>query len=425
MAAHRPMTVAERYYTFLDHRWRTNVLISADLDICLDPALVREKWLAFRRHRVLARAVPTEDLTIADPGADIDQHGDAFASDESPSRSWDEAYDEEAAVEYGVGVPMRCRYLASPAEGRSRILFIGHHALLDGRIGLSEIQAFVRWIDGQVVPEQQELSLATPVRTDLPWQASARDRLELLRDLKARVAELGQPAPAEWPDADEDRRCRLRQIVIEPELAAQVVAAGRRHGSSAFSTVAAHWLDLVAEALCPGDPAPTIQLSAPADVSVPSDDPSRPSAMAVAVLAHPHRVDRADVWGVATDLLGTVRLARDRGEGDLFFQLTRVETAREIEEGSLLVGRALASSIPSVTVSNMGVIDPGSDPAWLRYVQGQLPSLPNQIVFVSTLSYRGRLVHTVSTDDRRVRPALIAAMMDSYGRRLEALADER
>jgi hypothetical protein len=419
------MTVAERYYTFLDHRWPTNVLISADLDICLDPALVREKWLAFRRRRVLARAMPTQELTLVDLGGDIDRHGDSFATDVRSSLQWDEAFDEEAAVRYGVGVPMRCRYLASPAEGRSRILFIGHHALLDGRDGLSELQAFLRWLDDQELPEQQELSLPTPARTDHPWQAGARERLELLRSLRARAVELGQPGPADWPDVDVPRRLRLRQLVVQPEHAARVVATGRRHGSSAFSTVAAHWLDVIAEALCPDDPAPTLQVAVPADVSVPSDHPGRPSAMSVAVLAHPHRVDRSDTWGVAADLLSTIRVALDRGEGDLFFHLTRVESARDIDEGSELVARALAGSPPCLTISNMGVVDPGSDPAWVRFIQGQLPSSPNQIVFVSTLAYRGQLVHTVSTDESRLPLELSEAMTQGYVNRLLALAAEQ
>ena len=393
--------------------------------ICFDPAEVRAKWLAFRRQRVLARAVPTEDLTLVDLGADVDQHGDLFSSTTLAVSQWDTVFDDEAAIDYGVGLPMRCRYLVSPEEGRSRIVFVGHHALIDGRIGLAEIQTFVRWLDGQDLPDQQELSLAPPARTDHPWQAGARERLELLRALRSRAAELGQPDPAAWPDADLARRCRLRQLVVEPDVAARLVATGRRHGSSAFSTVAAHWMDVVAEALCPDDPAPTLQLAAPADVSVPNEHAGRPPAMAIAVLAHPHRVDRADTWGVAADLIGTIRLALERGEGDLFFHLTRVDAARDIEEGSDLVGRALAGSPPSVTVSNMGIIDPGSDPAWVRNVQGQLASSPNQVVFVSTLTYRGRLIHTVSTDESRLAPATSEAMTQSYLDRLLALADEQ
>lgn len=425
MAAHRPMTVAERYYTFLDRRWRSNVLISADLDICIDPARVREKWLAFRRRRVLARAVPTEALTLHDPGSDVDQHGDLFTVRELSAARWDEVFDEEAAVEYGVGVPMRCRYLLSTAEGRSRIVFVGHHALLDGRIGLSELQAFVRWLDDQELVEQQELSLPAPPRTDHPWQAGARERLELLRALKNRAADLGPPQPVEWPPADGERKLRLRQFVVGPEDASRLVATGRRHGSSAFSTVSAHWLDVVAETFCPDDPAPTLQLAAPADVSTPHDDPARPSAMNIAVLSHPHRVDRSDTWGVAADLIGTIRLALERGEGDLFFHLARVDAARDLEEGSDLVGRALAASPPCVTVSNMGVVDPGSDPEWVRYLQGQLPASPNQVVFVSTLSYRGQLVHTLSTDDNRLSPELSETMTRRYLGRLHALAEER
>ena len=417
MAAHRPMTVAEKYYTFLDHCWRINVLISADLDICLDPAFVLDRWRAFRNRRVLTRAVPTEELTLVDLGQDVAQHGDLFRAVELPTGEWDRVLDEEAARPYELALPMRLRYVTSTAEGRSRVLIVGHHSMIDGRIGLDELQAFVRFLDGQDVPEQQELSQPAPPASDHPWQQNARARVELLRSIRSRNLALGEPGPADWPATDVERRPRLRQVVLEPEQAARLLAVGRSHGSSAFSTVAAGWLATVARHLCGAGPdtaPPTLQLTVPADASAPSDSPSRPTAMAVPVLARLFQVPADDVWGLASEILDTVREALQRGEGDLFFQLTRVAGIDDLAEGAALVGAGIAGGPPCVVVSNMGVVDPGSDPEWVHHVQGQLAAAPNQMVFAATLSYRGRFVHTISTDTGRIPAEQATEMTESY-----------
>lgn len=410
MGSHRPMTVAEKYYTLLDQCWPANVLISADLDRCFDPEFVNQRWQEFRARRVLARTVAREDLTIADAGTD----GEFFTTRELAPELWDSVFDEEAAIRYDLGTPLRLRYLTSTTEGSSRVLFVGHHSFFDGRIGITEIQAFVRFLDGQDIPEQQELSAAPPAGEQHPWQQDRRALIELLRDLKTRSVELGPPGPAWWPEVSGERRSRLQQIVFEPERATSLVKAGKVHGSGAFSTVGAAWLVSVARHLCDADPTATLQLAVPADVSLPTGDPGRPPSMAVAVLGRPYRVDVDDVWGLASEVASTIREALGRGEADLFFHLTRVEHVDDLEAGKALVAAALTAGPPCVVVSNMGVVDPGTDPEWLRFVSGQLPSAPNQVVFAATLNYRGQLVHNISTDDNRLPPEQLATLIDGY-----------
>lgn len=410
MGSHRSMTVAEKYYTLLDQCWPANVLISADLDRCFDVEFVAQRWQEFRARRVLARTVAREDLTIADAGTD----GEFFSTRELTEDLWDAVFDEEAAIRYDLGTPLRLRYLRSTTEGSSRVLFVGHHSFFDGRIGISEIQAFVRFLDGQDIPEQQSLSEVPQTRQDYPWQQDRREMIEVLRDLKSRSVEVGAPGPDWWPDVSGERRSRLQLMIFDAERASSLVKAGKVHGSGAFSTVGAAWLVSVARHLCAADPTAALHLSVPADVSLPSDDPGRPPSMAVAVLGRPYRVDTEDVWGLATEVASTIKEALGRGEADLFFHLTRVEHVVDLVAGKALVAAALASGPPCVVVSNMGVVDPGTDPEWLRFVSGQLPSAPNQVVFAATLNYRGLLVHNISTDDNRLPPEQLATLIDGY-----------
>lgn len=426
MGVHRPMTTAEKYYTFLDHQWPSNVMISADLARCFEPETVAAVWDEFRARRILGRAVATEDLTLADPGVEPGH----FLSRDLPVDAWDAVFDEESTVRHELGLAPRLHYLRDPAAGRSRLILLGHHALLDGRIGLSEVQWLVRLLDGQDIPEQQELSSPPPAEKVHPWQQSRAAMLDLLRTIRARNLEVGTPGPTWWPDASVPSRPRLQQLVLEPERAAAFLAVGREHRSSAFSTVAAAWLGIVARELCDadapgGDGRATVQLAVPADLSTPSPTPDAPTAMAVAVLARPFRVDPDDPWTLSGEIVATIREALARGEGDLFFQLTRTEKVEDLETGSNLVATTLSAGPPCVVVSNMGVIDPGTDPDWLTFVQGQLAPAPNQAVFVATLSYRGRLVHTIATDDNRIDERRSADLIASYRAFLDDVAAGR
>jgi hypothetical protein len=53
---------------------------------------------------------------------------------------------------------------------------------------------------------------------------------------------------------------------------------------------------------------------------------------------------------------------------------------------------------------------------------GYLAPSPNQVVFVSGLGYRGRLVHSIATDDTQLDPALAGALVAGYTEQITALA---
>jgi hypothetical protein len=402
------MTVAEKYYTFLDQAWPSTAMISADLDRCFDPDEVHRAWQEFRARRVLARSAATADLTIADVGLDQE----VFRADVLPTAEWDRAFEEEGDTPCDLGVPLRCHYLASPDEGRSRVILNGHHAVIDGRIGITELQWFVRLLDGQDVPEQQLLSDPPVPARRHAWQESRTAMIDLLRELKTRNAAYGAPQPADWPDSSVPRRSWLRQVEIGPETSARVVAEGRAHGANPFANVVSALLASTARVLCGGDA--TLQLAAPADLGTPPSDPNQAPAMAIAVLAHPFEVAVDDRWPLAGQVKAAVVDALARGEGDLFFHLARLENVTDLATGRDRVAAALSAGPPSVVISNMGIVDAGSDPEWLRSLHGQLVAAPNQVVFLALTSYRGRLMHTFATDDNRLAPDQREALVGEY-----------
>lgn len=425
MGAHRPMTVPEKYYTFLDRRWPVNAVISADLARRFAPDDVARAWQELRTRRVVARAVATEELTIADPGPDPE--GAVFGTREADPADWPAIIEELSDAHYDLGTPVQCWYVTSPTTDESRVILVGHHAIIDGRIGVTELQWLVRLLDGQDVPEQQQLAAEPEPAAAHAWQRDRAAMIDLLRQLKTRNTAYGEPGPATWADPSVERRSWMRHDALGPEEVAPLVATGRAHGANLFSTVAAALLTSTARVLGGADessPEVTLQFAAPADIAAPSTDPDRAQAMAIAVLAQPYRVDVTDLWRLSGDIRATVHEARARGEGELFFHLSRLGNVVDLDAGRDLVSGALVSGHPCVVVSNLGVTDPGSDPEWLTTIMGQLAAAPNQMVFLAINSYRGRLLHTFSTDDNRISPEQRDALVTGYRTILRELADE-
>ncbi len=409
----RPMTVPEKYYAFLDLVWPTNPILSARLSVCPPVEQVEARWREFSARRVYTRLMPTSDLRIVDAGSSrLD-----FAARELPSAQWANEVAREADLPLGLERVVGLRYLASPDEGQSLMYLIGHHSVADGRGGLTELQAFLRFLDGREAADQDHLSRPPAASTTYPWQTDRRAFLDVLRELSARNRELGPPLPADWPEATTERVSRLTPITWSTEVSDTVLGRAREEKVRVFSSMASAWIHEVARTVCGTDEG-VLQLNVPVDRSVPSDDPRRPAAMAVGVLGHRYRVRPDDQWSLARDVAATVQTALERGEGELFFQLARLDSIEDLDTGATSVGDAIRAAAPAVSVTNMGLLDASDDPPWVRAMWGNLAATPNQVISFSTVGYRGQLCSTLWTDDLRVPPDRTAALATGFADRL-------
>lgn len=393
------MTPAEKYYAFLDLAYPTNPILSARLATCLPVDLVEARWRAFTERRIWTRLMPTSDLTIADAGSSrLD-----VACSEVPLSEWPAEVAREADTAYGLDRTVALRYLSDPGSGQSLMFLVGPHSVVDGRGGLTELQAFLRYVDGQDVVEQDVLSEPAG-RGGFDWQTDRRAMLDLLRDLSSRNRELGDPLPDTWPDASLPRESRLTPITFSPEAAATILSTAREEGVRVFSAMSAAWIGEVARTVFETEEG-VVQLNVPVDRSVPSDDPRRPTASAVGVLSHRYRLRAGEQWPLARDIAATVERALGRGEGELFFQLARLDAVTDLEAGATAVRTAIEGAPPAVSVTNMGLLDATGDPEWVLAMWGNLAATPNQVISFSTVGYRGQLCSTLWTDDARVSPA--------------------
>jgi hypothetical protein len=403
------MTPAEKYYAFLDFVSPMNLMLVAELDRCLPIDQVEATWTKFTALRSLTRIRVHADLTLADGGsAETD-----FDGKELPVDQWNAQLSHESLRPFGLDRPMRCRYVTSPDEGRARLVLIAHHSVVDGRVGIADLQNFIRALDGQDIPPQNSLSIAHPSPKSFPWQADRKELVSMLRGITARNDEAGPLEPTVWDHPDAPRRPRFFSLTLEGAEAAGLLAGAKANQARAYPAIAAGWLVTVAKRMCEGT-TPTVQLATPVDLAVPSDDPDRATSPVVSVISTRHQVSPEAPWELARGVMTKVTAAMDRGEGELFFHLNRAKNIQDLDAGARLVSHALASAPPALSVTNLGIVDPGSDPEWLHSMCGYIPATPNQMVFVSGLGYRGRLVHSVSTDDSQVGPEAAGGMVTEY-----------
>jgi hypothetical protein len=184
--------------------------------------------------------------------------------------------------------------------------------------------------------------------------------------------------------------------------------------------MAAAWLRVASGRLTDRHPA-TWQLATPVDVTGTNPDPAVPAAPVISVVANRFRVTPDATWELATEIGAALDASMERGEAELFFHLTRAERIDDLDTGARVVAQAIAAAPPAISVTNLGVIDPGSDPPWLRTMCGYLAPSPNQVIFVSGLGYRGRLVHSISSDDTQLDPALAGALVAAYAEQIRTV----
>jgi hypothetical protein len=410
------MSPAEKYYAFLDAVSPMNLIMTAELGRCFPIDQVGEHWTSFVSLRSTPRIRVQADLTLSDGGtSDLD-----FNGLELPSSEWNEQLGIESREPFGLDRPMRCRYLSSPDEGRSRLVFIGHHSVFDGRAGIVDLQAFIRGLDGQVVPAQALGSLPSPAHKQFPWQADREQLFALMRGIAARNEEAGPPEPSDWSQPGIARAPRFFSVNVPDADADALLAGARIHQTRAYAAIAASWLVAVAARLCQSD-TPTLHLATPVDVGVPSADAERPPSPAVSVVGNRYRVDPKSPWELALEVRKKLAASMTAGEGELFFHLSRANSIQDLEVGARVVAQALATAPPVVSVTNLGIIDPGSDPDWLLAMVGYLAPAPNQIAFVSGVGYRGRLVQSATTDDSQLSAVVATAMVQEYGAVVRAM----
>ena len=413
------MTTAEKYYTFLDESWPTNVTFVAELDRVFPAEYVEARWREFSAQRIFTRSMPTADLMIVDGGMSrVD-----FQAREVAAEELDDEVARESMIGHGTEKVVHCRYWTVPGLDRSRIALVAHHAIADGRAGIAELQQFVRFLGGIDVPAQQHVSVPRVAERDrYPWQADRKELLALLRALGDRNRELGPPEPSSWPAVTLERRPRFAHLAHPAGTATRLADAAARDHARMFPAIAAAAMTAVVRHVAARDVG-TLQLNVAVDLASERPHLNRPPAMNVGVVSQRQSVRVDDPWQLARDVTAALGTSLKRGEGELFFDLSRVDKAEDIGAGTALVAAAIENAAPAASVTHIGTVDAADDPEWLTEIWANQAPTPNQVIQAVSLEYRGRLVHCVTTDDLRVPTVVARSLLADLARAIEDMAE--
>jgi hypothetical protein len=196
--------------------------------------------------------------------------------------------------------------------------------------------------------------------------------LRLLRELRDERDRAGPPAEVSWHErSGVSRDPGLGQLAFSAAETAAIAEMARAAGATVHGALSAAWL-----------------------------------------LASAHRLLARAFAEAAHSVTEGVRARLARGEGELFYALTRPDAVTFDDDG-LSRFRTLIDAAPrAIAVSNTGVLDDAGDPEWVRSMSFVLAPTPNQVAFAAATTYRRRLVINLATDRSRVDAAIVRRLME-------------
>jgi hypothetical protein len=418
VAASRPLDPAERYFYLLDLLWPMNIVAVAELDRSLEEDRVRAAWGAVAERAPLARS-----RVVAGEGLGLILESEPAIADDVAlvtPRPWRSLVQHEQCARFDVsaGPLMRVRYVADGVGG-SALALVAHHAVADARTALWLLQEVVRELAGERARSAAATRLPIPMHEavvpDHRFSENRAGMLQLLRKLREERDALGALESVPWHDRHaESRDPVLEQLVLSAPETKAVVDLARDAGATVNGVASAALLLAVAGTLDGGEPERTLALTTPADMRSRLSPPIAPRepGMYVTLLASAHRVRPNGFAESARAISDDVRARLARGEGELFYTLTRPDAIAADEDGLARLRSLIDTAPQAIAVSNTGILDDAGDPDWVRSLSFALAPTPNQVAFAAATTYRGRLLINVASDRARVETAAVRRVVE-------------
>jgi hypothetical protein len=414
----RQLDPAERYFWLLDRLACATVGAIAELDRVLTRGELETALATVQRWHPLLRArievVDGQPLLVEAAGPI------PLSMCDGVSAGWtidlaallDQPFPED-------GEPM-VRLLSTPLGAeRSAVALLVHHALVDGRGAAAALQQVLRTAECGASAERSAMVISPPPPLHdrfPPERRTARAVRDVLSEVRAERA--GLPGPDGYPFHSRHvptRRTRLHTIVVDP--VDQLVSAARSAKATVHGLVAAAALQSAAALIADGRQL-TLTVASPTDLRVAAEDASSDEVtMATGLLCTPYTMD-ADVPELARRISVQTHRELARGEGYLFYRLARPGSFAATESGLDQFASWLGAAVPNIGVSNVGIVESGSDPAWMRSLRLALSPSANQLAFVALTTYRDRLSILVTTDEDKLPRPVADAFVTGLARRV-------
>lgn len=397
----RPLDPTEVYYELVDRLWPMNALGVLELAGSYDVDAVTAAW-----------ATITEQVPIV--GARVVREGPRLAHLEfgtrlaRPASSYDDELDMLAKVSdlrVDLSGPLVHCATAPATAGGTAIALTAHHVALDGRPMAQLLLLLARvLVDGDDISGHPLTAPTEPLgRYTLPERDWTRRRPELLttarqvRDEPGFVDNGGVPG---WYDRALDRPRDLAYTLfdLEPEQATGLIGWSKANDATVHGALTAAVLKAIA-GLAPE--LERVPLSTTVDLRV------RAAAEAVDVVGQSAAVVSAsfdaglDAGALAREVTADIRRRVDRCEPELFFALSGVDKLPVGEATDKVVRRWMETATPAANLSNLGVVT-GAAPESVTRMCVSLAPTPNQVLFVTATTFRGRMTIICSFDRNRL-----------------------
>jgi hypothetical protein len=397
----RPLDPTEIYYEVVDRLWPMNALGVLELEGEYDVDRVAAAWAT------ITEQVPVVGARVVREGP-REAHLDFGARVLGAVGSYDdeltmlaEVSDQQISLD---GPLVRCA-TAPGISGGTALAVTAHHVALDGRPMAQLLFLLARaLVDGDDIAEHPLTAPTEPLgRYTLPerdWSARRGEMLTTARAVRDEEGYVGNGDVPEWYDRalDRDRDLAYTLFDLPADESRALIEWSKASGATVHGAVTAIVLKAIAR-LAPG--MKRVPLSTTVDLRV------RAAAPAVDVVGQSAAVVSAsfdpslDADVLAREATADIRRRVDRGEPELFFALSGVEKLPVGEATDKVVRQWMEAATPAANLSNLGVVT-GRAPESVRRVCVSLAPTPNQVLFVTTTTFRGRLTFINSFDRNRL-----------------------
>jgi hypothetical protein len=397
----RPLDPTEIYYEVVDRLWPMNALGVIELEGEYDVEQVAAAWAT------ITEQVPIVGARVVRDGP-REAHFDFGARLLGPITPYDDELAMLAAVsdeQISLAGPLvRCA-TAPGVWGGTALAVTAHHVALDGRPMAQLLFLLARvLVDGDDVSGHPLTAPTEPLgRYTLPqrdWGLRRGDMLATAREIRDEEGYVGTGDVPAWYDRALDRPRDLAYTIFDlsADESQALIDWSKSNRATVHGAVTAVVLKTIAR-LAPE--MKRIPLSTTVDLRV------RAAAPAVDVVGQSAAVVSAsfdasrETGALAREATADIRRRVDRGEPELFFALSGVEKLPVGEATDKVVRRWMEAATPAANLSNLGVVT-GDAPDSVRRLCVSLAPTPNQVLFVTTTTFRGRVTFINSFDRNRL-----------------------
>jgi hypothetical protein len=379
----RELDPAERYYWMFGLLSPMSMVAYAELERGIDHDVLAAALAAVQaRHPLLNLRVDATDGDLSFVPSDGPVPFETREID--PELWWSviEAELDRRLGDDGTAPCARCVYVTSPGVDRSVVILSIHHAVADGRSGLSVLQEVLRVVEAgpDTLPPRYDLPPGLHERYPAELR-SAGAVVETLRAMRVEREGIGPGAGFAFaPTTPDSRRSRITRVLLDGD---EVAALRQDEGD-----------ELVLHLATPTD------LRTRCAAPVPIDE----VVLAIGLVSSPYPVPTDGRTALAIRISDQLKREVERGDSHLFYRLARAGSLRADDAGTAAFQEWLATVPHNVAVSNVGLVDAAADPTWLTRLAVLLGASPNQLAFVVISTYRDQMSLHVVTDEAKLDP---------------------